>query len=161
MTGSPVWLASLSRMNPITHEPIATGNWTPQTVQESRDVLMRFLGPVGNEYRQRLFRFNATLCLQRALTGEEVQRLPSYFFAEPAVDLAGGPIEVLWETEPGALTTQPCERPDHGPTAMRNPQLWIPLDCGDCPPCKARASIDRAIDLKVAALGGRRRPISA
>ena len=108
MNGTPVWLCSISRRSTLVRDkPIATGLWTKQTIDESAALLRRLLGPVGNPARERLFRMNVTLCLHRALTAEEVAALPSYFHEDPAQDLAGGPIEILSESEPGLPSTMP------------------------------------------------------
>lgn len=151
MRGQPVWLASLSRRSPITGRRLATGNWSKQTVEESIDLLRRMIGPAGDRSRERIFRMNVTMCLHRALTAAEVAALPAYFHADPSVDLAGGPVEVLWESEPGWPSTMPCHDPRRYLLDPRDTQLWVPLDCGACPPCLARADLDREMDKKVAA----------
>jgi hypothetical protein len=143
MTGSPVWLASISRRSPlVAAKPISTQLWSPQTVAESERLLLRLLDGAGNPARERLFRMQITLCLHRALTPEEVAQLPDSFHAEPAVDLAGGPVAILRETEPGLPSTQPCERPRRQSLDPSDPLLWLPLDCGACSPCRARTALD-------------------
>jgi hypothetical protein len=112
MNGTPVWLASLSRASAlVSNKPIATGLWSKQTIDDSAAMLRRLLGTAGNPQRERLFRMNITLCLHRALTPDEVGALPEYFHTDPATDLAGGPIEILWENEVGLPSTQPCHHP--------------------------------------------------
>ena len=131
---------------------MATGLWTKQTVDDSAALLRRLIGPAGNPARERLFRMNVTLCLHRACTPEEVGALPAWFHEQPATDLAGGPVEVLWESEAGAETTKPCHNPIRQSFGYVDPLLWLPLDCGQCPPCRARAALDGEMDRKVAAV---------
>ena len=107
---------------------------------ESIDLLRRVLGPAGNPARERIFRMQVTLCIHRALTAEDVAALPAYFHTDPATDLAGGPVEIIYETEEGLLSTRPCHAPERIPLDRSNPLLWIPGDCGACPPCGARAA---------------------
>jgi hypothetical protein len=142
MQGSPVWLASISRPSGlISNKRLATGLWSEPTREESYALLRRLLGPAGNPARERIFRMTVTVCIHRALTGEEVDRLPDYFFGDPPTDLAGGPVEILWENEAGLPSTKPCLNPTRHPIDPRDPLLWFPLDCGHCPPCKARAAL--------------------
>jgi hypothetical protein len=140
MGGVPVLLASLSRRSTATGRTIATGLWSESVRAESAAMLRRLLGPAGNPARERLFRMNVTLCLHRALTADEVDALPAYFHADPPTDLAGGPVEVLWESERGAASTRPCEDPVRADLGG-GPLLWVPFDCGSCPPCVARAAL--------------------
>lgn len=141
MGGVPVLLASLSRRSTATGRTIATGLWSEAVRAESAAMLRRLFGPAGNPARERLFRMNVTLCLHRALTDDEVDALPAYFHADPPTDLAGGPVEVLWESEPGAASTRPCANPERISLDPRSPLLWIPYDCGSCAACLARAAI--------------------
>jgi hypothetical protein len=140
MDGQPVWLASISRRD-RRGALVATGRWSAPDVAAARSRLERALWGVGDESRQRLFRMNITLCLHRAPTDEEVAGLPDWWHAAPATDLAGGPIEVLWESTPGAASTRPCLAPRRGLFPGAPPDLWVPLDCGRCPPCRARAAV--------------------
>lgn len=142
MRGSPVWLASVSRRSLIVrNKSISTQLWERKTRDDMEANLLRLLGPAGNPARERLFRMNVTMCLHRALTVAEVQALPAYFHVGEPVDLAGGPIEVLRETEEGWETTKPCHNPIRQALDPRDPLLWIPVDCGDCPPCQARSAL--------------------
>ena len=81
-----------------------------------------------------------TLCIHRALTAEDVAALPAYFHTDPATDLAGGPVEIIYETEEGLLSTRavPCARAD---SARPLESAAVDSgDCGACPPCGARAA---------------------
>lgn len=141
MYGQPVWLASLSRRAPLAGNRIlATGLWPERTRTEMTDLLRRVVGPAGTPSRERIFRMNVTLCIHRALTDAEVASLPPYFHADQPTDLAGGPIEVLWENERGSLSTQPCAHPQRQYLDGGDPLLWLPIDCGTCPTCVARAA---------------------
>lgn len=138
MSGTPVWLASLSRQSPISRKRLATSVWSPETMAASKALLRQVLGPAGNAARERIFRMQVTVCIHRALRPEEVDSLPDYFHRDPAVDLAGGPVEILEETEVGLASTKPCANPERIPLDPTNPLLWFPGDCGRCASCRAR-----------------------
>lgn len=139
MGGQPVWLASVSRRSVITDRFVPVVRWTPDQMSEARHLMEQALRGVGDKSRQRRFRMNVTLCLHRALTDEEVALLPGGCAFTP-VNLAGGPVEVLWETVPGGESTNPCRNPTRQPFPGEpfDPDLWLPIDCGKCPPCLAR-----------------------
>src|SRR5262245_6922702 len=147
MHGTPVWLASLSRQSTLVqNKPLATSLWTDQTRAASAALLRRVLGPAGNPARERIFRMQVTLCLHRAITPEEYAQTPAWFKTAAPVDLAGGPVEVLWESEAGSLSTQPCRNPTRQPLDPRDPLLWLPYDCGQCDTCQARLLAQDARD---------------
>lgn len=105
------------------------------------EVLHRVLDGVGDPSKERLFRMNVSLCLHRGATVEEIAGLPQRWQDDTA-GMAGGPVEVLWEMGCKALSSAlPCERPEHILPDLRRPDLWIPNDCGECDPCKARLEI--------------------
>lgn len=138
MRGTPVWLASLSRPSRNHGGRLPTQLWSSDTVAESARLLRRVIGPAGDPDRERLFRMNVTLCLHRACTDAELASAPDWFRQAEPIDLAGGPIAVLWESESGAPSTRPCDRPTQIPLDPRHPLLWYPQDCGSCPSCRAR-----------------------
>lgn len=111
--------------------------------KRAENALYNVLLRVGDKNRERMFRMNITLCLHRACSEAEKAKLPSYFNDAPG-GLAGGPVELIFTkglpARPAAL---PCENPTHHPIDPRRPDLWFPLDCGKCEPCKARAAIIR------------------
>jgi hypothetical protein len=152
MGGVPVLLASISRRSALQGRPLATPLWNEPLRAESAALLRRLLGPAGNPDRERLFRMQVTMCLHRALTLDEIDSLPAYFHDDPSTDLAGGPVEILWESEAGLPSTRPCHNPIHEPLWPGAPLLWLPLDCGTCPPCLARAALDGSMGAKVATL---------
>ncbi len=143
MNGQPVWLVSVSRKSVITDRFVPVVRWTPDQMSEARHLMEQVLRGVGDKQRQRRFRMNVTLCLHRALTDAEVAQLPGGCAFIP-VNLAGGPVEVLWETEPGSDSTKPCEHPIRQPFPGEpsDPDLWLPVDCGRCAPCRARAALE-------------------
>jgi len=134
MEGRPVWLASVSLRKG--NEIIPTGEWSEDQRDEADNVLDILLKGVGDKRFERCFRMCVTMCRHRALSREETRQLPEEWFTLPAVDLAGGPVEVLWEQgiKP-CLSTQPCESPTKAPLGSNT---WIPIDCGSCPTCVAR-----------------------
>lgn len=135
MRGQPVWLASLTRWqgSPRHSTPRTTGTWTPGELADGFARLRVLLDGVGDPERERGFRMNLTLCIHRATTPDEAARLPPFTPSH----LAGGPVEVVYETEPGKLSTRPCSDPGRevfGGT-------WLPVDCGRCATCLARAGV--------------------
>lgn len=147
MRGTPVWLASVSRQSPITGRTLSTQLWSPETVRESTALLRRVLGPAGNPARERVFRMQITLCLQRALNEGELMALPDWFHVDPATDLAGGPVEILSETEDSGPSTRPCHAPGRRSLDPRDPMIWFPVDCQQCGPCLARRRLEGERDV--------------
>ena len=141
MDGQPVWLASLSRRNTRTGKILPTGQWGTERVANGHAMLRRVLDGVGDPDQERLFRMNVTLCVHRALTMAETEALPVSFTTADPIDIAGGPVEVLWENIQGSLSTRPCTHPRKLMLDSRQPEIWIPQDCTLCPPCKARAAL--------------------
>lgn len=139
MNGQPVWLASISR-----RDSKGARVYVPEWGKAVRDVAERLLRQmvdgVGNPSRERLFRMNVTMCLHRAASDEEVAAQSEEFRCAPGNGLAGGPVEILAETEQGSPSTRPCEAPDRHVIDRASPHGWIPVDCGDCEPCLARAN---------------------
>lgn len=93
---------------------------------------------LGDSSRERAFRMNVTLCRHRACTDAEIAEFGG---DTTAIDLAGAPIEHLWAKgfTPGP-SSMPCAKPGHRPLSSGDPELWIPIDCGKCESCLARAS---------------------
>jgi len=89
---------------------------------------------------------NVTVCMHRAVSDEELVQLPDWFHEAQATDLAGGPVEILFETEDSGPSTKPCHNPEKIPIDRTNPLLWFPGDCRQCEPCLARAEHDRRLD---------------
>lgn len=107
-------------------------------MREAERKLREMVAGVGNTTRERLFRMNVTLCLHRAATDDEVQSQAPWFLTARGNGLAGGPVQVLSETEPGSPSTRPCHNPKRHIIDGRNDHGWIPVDCGSCVPCLAR-----------------------
>jgi hypothetical protein len=141
MSGRPVWLASMTRRKKD-GRIIPTPRWSPAQMRAARKAIYeRVLAGVGDEARERGFRMNATLCVHRALSDAEIAALPDGWMKMPAIDVAGGPVEVLWRTPLAidAPSTRPCVNPTRMPLPGTNdPDLWVPVDCGACEPCRAR-----------------------
>lgn len=136
MSGWPVWLASASLRN-RQGRTVTTGRWTPEQFATMEAGLDTLLAGVGDPEREREFRMNVTLCRHRALTQAEHDALPPEWHAQPAVDIAGGPVETLWSHGvPDTVATRPCENPVRVPLG----DTWFPGDCGECDPCRARAA---------------------
>ncbi len=138
MSGWPVWLASASLRD--RHGTIRPAkDWDPETTARVSATLDVALEGVGDADHEREFRMCITLCRHRALTQEEFEQLPDWWHEADAVDLAGGPVEVLWSRNvPETAGTQPCEHPDKQHIGGG---LWLPFDCGQCSPCRARAEV--------------------
>lgn len=107
-------------------------------MRAAEKLLRETVAGVGNSARERLFRMNVTLCLHRAATDEEVAAQPPWFLTAPGNGLAGGPVQVLNETEEGSQSTKPCFNPVRYVIDRDSPHGWIPTDCGQCEPCLAR-----------------------
>lgn len=139
MNGWPVWLASVSRRDIVTSQPITTDRWSAPMFGEGEAILDRLLGPVGDKTRERSFRMHLTLCRHRAATEKEVAALPQWWHDAPAVDLAGGGLEVLWTKGLGedVPLVQPCVDPGKHSLSV---DVALRVDCGVCEPCMARAS---------------------
>lgn len=139
MDGQPVWLASVSVVR--NGRRVGTGELDADGWNIARAIVFEAMDGIGDEAQQRLFRMNVTVCLHRAARSDEVATLPERFHTSPAVGIAGGPVEVLWETVPGKPSTKPCHQPGHALVVRGRPDLWVPVDCGDCAPCRARAAV--------------------
>jgi len=142
MNGTPVWLCSISRPNPFRPARLPTNRWTAGQVAEGIDLLRAALGPAGNPARERVFRMQVTLCLHRAASADEVAALACTFDASNAIDIAGGPVEILEETEAGSPSTRPCLDMGRHHFDRGDRDLWVPVDCGACPPCRARRLVN-------------------
>jgi hypothetical protein len=148
MAGVPVLLVSLSRTNLDTGKLMPVGTWSPEWKQRAVEIMRQVVSGLGDPKRERHFRMNATICLHRALTEQEIEQLPAFFHSEAALDSAGGPVEILWENVPGELSTRPCKRPGREQLDSDVPALWIPVDCGVCPSCTARQRVEEEAERK-------------
>lgn len=143
MNGRPVWLASGSLRDFYDHI-IPSARWTPTDRAELEAALLTALDGVGDPAHERFFRMPVTGCIHRQLTAEEEAGLGPHWEKLPAVHMAGGPLEILRETEPGALSTKPCANPskDRPPGGGRDPDLFFIRPCGACESCLARAALE-------------------
>ena len=86
---------------------------------------------------------NITLCLHRQASAEEVAALPEAWHKAPS-GMAGGPVEILWERGVKATASAlPCHDPGRAAPIPGRSDLWVPIDCGVCPPCLARLQIEK------------------
>ena len=139
-SGRPVWLASVSHRD-HRGDLIATGDWTSRDQERGARILQNALAGAGNPCLEREFRMNVTRCLHRACSAVEVARLPDDWETAPG-GLAGGPVELIRTTGMEVLpAAMPCEDPGQSLLDPRRPDLWVPVDCGRCLPCRARAAI--------------------
>ena len=130
-----MWLASAS-LRGRDGKIVGTERWTPEMFDRVSAGLDVLLDGVGDVDRQREFRMCITLCRHRALTEGEFKLLPVWWHDAPAVDIAGGPVEVRWHRGiPERPSTQPCVAPGKERLSVG---LWLPVDCGRCEPCLAR-----------------------
>lgn len=142
MEGRPVWLASISKRNHNGNgDIIPASTWPARLLREGQRILQMALAGVGDEARERSFRMCTTLCVHRALSDDEIAALPADWHAMPARDMAGGPVEILYERGTASTpSTRPCENPGRqilGRGTNRQ-ELYIPVDCGACAPCLDR-----------------------
>ena len=136
MNGLPVWLASVT-LRDIKGAIRPTGSFSPEDMVCVSSLLDLALQGLGDASMERQFRMNATVCRHRVLTRAEADRLPEEWWTEPAVAIAGGPVELLWEKgiKP-CVSTRPCADPIWLP--ILGSDLTVPIDCGECASCVAR-----------------------
>lgn len=148
-----MWLASVSRRG-RDDRIIATTRYTPAMRAQARKYLWAHVRGVGDHERFRLFRMQVTTCLHVAVNDDDLAKLPASWCEWPGTALAGGPVEVLEEKGiPDMPSTKPCHNPKREPIPHNEydpGELWLPIDCGRCPPCRARLEIERGEACKVA-----------
>lgn len=131
-----MWLASASMRDKVGRIWPAS-KWPDEVMDQVSASLGVLLEGVGDPEREREFRMCITLCRHRALSQEEHDGLPQWWHDAPAFDIAGGPVEVRWHKGiPEVQSAQPCVKPSR--EYIRWPDQWLPVDCGQCEPCKAR-----------------------
>lgn len=132
-----MWLSSVSiARDGVT---VCAGKMREEERRLVEETLSYVTRNIGDDSRRRLFRMNLTTCLHKGLTEQEEAGLPAWFNTAEPIDIAGGPVEVLWENVKGKLSTRPCKAPTKQLISPERPDLWFPVDCGLCEPCKARA----------------------
>lgn len=136
-----MWLASVT-IRQKNGDIIATGDWSEeQRTYATRILRGRVLEGVGDQNRERCFRMNVSFCIHRGVLRRELRMVPQWWHASQAVDIAGAPVEVLWSKGvPDVPSAQPCARPRREIVDPGRPDLWVPLDCGSCASCLARAA---------------------
>lgn len=142
-----MWLVSVSHS--IQGVIVPTEVWTRDERVKIADALVNIaLTGRGDATRERSFRMNITLCRHRALSQEEHAGLSCDWHASPPQDIAGGPVEILWSSPamPDTPSMHPCESPERRLIPqLKDPRLWLPIDCGKCPPCEGRAEIEQGV----------------
>jgi hypothetical protein len=137
-----VWLASVS-LRDRRGEIIGTAKWGEREWAHAQDVLSNVaLAGAGDESRVRMFRMCITACLHRGIRDDELRQIPHWWFDAEAVDIAGGPVEIIYARGvPDIESAKPCHRPRKQVLDLRRLDLWLPVDCGECSPCRARATV--------------------
>jgi hypothetical protein len=145
MDGQPVWLCSVSHYSRASKRIVATGQWPKYHFEFAERLAHAALDGVGDPARERAFRMNITFCIHRAVSSGEKANLPASW-SRALGGMAGGPVEVLWsrgiEHRPASM---PCESPRRLIIEAARPDLWVPEDCGQCAPCRARAIVAESI----------------
>lgn len=142
MNGRPVWLASGS-LRDFFGRIIPSARWTDSDRVMLESTLLDVLEGVGDPSRERFFRMPVTACIHRQLTAAEEAGLRTEWHQQPAVHMAGGPMEILRETVAGAASTKPCANPGRREfPGNRDVDLFLLQDCGACDPCVARSAIE-------------------
>lgn len=132
-----MWLASVTMRN-LSGKIIPTADWAFKQYHRANSLIERALSGLGSIQQERQFRMCSTLCRHRAVSNEEALRLPESFYANPMQDIAGGPVEVIWNRGiPDVPSVRPCEDPNMIP-GLTDKRLLFPVDCGFCSTCLAR-----------------------
>lgn len=155
MGGRPVWLASIAR-RAANGGIIPALEWPRSQVEKGINRLSAVLAGVGDKKKERVFRMCITLCMHRALADEEVAALPPGWLERPALDVAGGPVEIIYTRGTvDSPSVMPCENMARRPLPTgrdyKGRPLWVPDECGRCAPCKAR---DACATAAACAVGG-------
>jgi hypothetical protein len=148
MNGRPVWLASASKRN-RQGRIVPNTRWPSPEREKAKKLLRSTVEPSGDWTRWRMFRMQITYCLHVAVSDAEIGRLPVEWQSQSGTCLAGGPVEILASSGiPDQPSVLPCEHPTRVPlggltgSVLRDPDLWVPEDCGRCLPCRSRAAIE-------------------
>ena len=138
-----MWLASISRHNEdgTSH---AARDYSQAERREAYQLLKKALQGVGDVRWGRSFRMCLTQCLHRGLSDKEISRLPAGWKDTPALHIAGAPVEVFWSrgVSKTNLSALPCREPGKE-FIDADRDIYIPVDCGFCSSCEARARIQR------------------
>lgn len=136
-----MWLCSVSHGSQDIGT-IGTADWSRRHFEMAQRLAHAALWGVGDPLQERAFRMNITFCIHRAANEVEQRKLALQNWGDAPGGLAGGPVEVLWSQGiPHRPAAMPCTNPEHVVIDRKRPDLWVPGDCGECDPCKARAAI--------------------
>lgn len=139
-----MWQASLSHRDRRSNKTRPTDSLTPAELRDAERVLLDWLEGVGDRALERVARMTGSIAVYRATTEAEREQMPVAFFMVPPVHTFGGAVEILRETEPAVLSARPCLNPGRR-WVDRRANLWLPTDCGECPPCLARKALDQEL----------------
>lgn len=142
-----MWLASISLTNKR-GDKVCTPSWRNMQWQQAFALLDEATHGVGHPEHFRKFRMQITLCKHVPLREDEIAVLPDGWMEARSDSLAGGPVEAL-ETvglPEGLVSVRSCENPGKNMLRdqygiVKNPEMWLPEDCGDCAPCLAREEL--------------------
>ena len=135
-----MWLASGSIKRKSDGWIKPTGTWPMSLRAFVEEPLRAALTGAGDRERERLFRMNITLCIHRGVTPAEESHLSQEWKDAPC-GLAGGPVELLRSKGVNNVAGAPCKNPSRQSLIPGRPDLWFPMDCGECAPCLAREEV--------------------
>ena len=104
MGGRPVWVASVS-FRKGAELLVPTTRWGIEHQRQARTCLEAHVRGVGMSKRYRLYRMQVTLCLEVAVTDEELEQLPPAEDWQPI--LVGGPRDAV-SIQPTHAATVTC-----------------------------------------------------
>lgn len=135
-----MWLASLS-LRDKHGKVVGAEYWDDRQLAYAQHLLTDvLLAGVGDPERERMFRMCITLCLHRGVRADELAQIPEWWHTAESVDLAGGPLHIYYARGvPDVESAKPCHAPRKAHAFPGRRDLYLPEDCGQCPPCRARA----------------------
>ena len=98
----------------------------------------------GDPARERMFQMCSTLCIHRGVRPDEEEGLSAEWKASPP-GMAGGPVRLLYSRGVDNEAGKPCENPGKELMDSRQPELYLPVDCSECGPCRARTRVHQEI----------------
>lgn len=115
--------------------PVSAQKMSKKARTRCVEELRSLLTDIGHPERWRAFRMCLTVCYHKVALPDEVDA--AFGLRRPhGHNLAGGPVEILAESEPAPTSAKPCENPSFRDVFA----MPIPQDCGKCKPCEARAT---------------------
>lgn len=129
-----MWLASVSCW-PDGRRNLPLERWGAGRARVARRIVDQLLDGCGDPAVERGFAMVMTMCAHRAVSDAELTAIPAA--GDVFVTLAGGGVRTLWQTDdyPHSASLDRCERG----VWWTKDGIRVPGDCGECPPCLARA----------------------